>query len=83
MCHHRRSDGMLQCNAMLKNRNSCFCSTGSFLNSNCSSDYQQIFWPIYLVVSSIAEKAIFSVIFLNSFSSDNKAGICFEAEEAS
>jgi hypothetical protein len=53
------------------------------LKSNCSSDYQQIFWPIYLVASSIAEQAIFSFIFLNSFSSDNKADICFEAEEAS
>jgi hypothetical protein len=74
---------MLQCNAMLKNTNSCFCSTWSLLKSNCSSDYQQIFWPIYLVASSIAEQAILSVIFLNSFSSDNKADICFEAEEAS
>jgi hypothetical protein len=53
------------------------------LKSNCSSDYQQIFWPIHLVASSISEQAIFSVIFLNSFSSENKAGICFEAEEAS
>jgi len=38
---------------------------------------------MYLVASSIAEQAILSVIFLNSFSSDNKADICFEAEEAS
>jgi hypothetical protein len=52
------------------------------LKSNCSSDYQQILWPIHLVASSIAE-AILSVIFLNSFSSESKPGICFEAEETS